>query len=91
MALLDPTDIESRLRKLSGWTYEANALMKTFTFDDYLSGIAFVNLLADVAEDQGHHPDLEVGYGSVVVRISTHSEGGVTERDFRLASAADRF
>ena len=90
MALLDPADIESRLQELSGWKHEAKALMKTFTFDDYPSGIAFVNRLAGVAEDQGHHPDLEVGYGSVVVHISTHSEGGVTARDFRLASAADR-
>jgi 4a-hydroxytetrahydrobiopterin dehydratase len=90
MSLLDPAGIENRLRELSGWAYEADALTKTFTFEDYRSGIAFVNRLADAAEDQGHHPDLQVGYGSVVVRISTHSEAGVTEKDFRLASAADQ-
>jgi 4a-hydroxytetrahydrobiopterin dehydratase len=90
MSLLDPAEIESRLLELNGWIYEARALRKTFTFDDYQSGIAFVNRLADTAENQGHHPDLDVGYGRVVVRISTHSEEGVTDKDFRLASAVDQ-
>jgi 4a-hydroxytetrahydrobiopterin dehydratase len=89
VTLLDQDEIVRLLEGMSGWELRDRALEKTFTFDDYLGGIGFVNRLAAVAEDQGHHPDLEVGYGSVVVRISTHSEGGVTEKDFRLAAAAD--
>ena len=89
MALLERDDIISRLEGMQGWELRGAALEKIFTFDDYLTGIGFVNRLAAAAEEQVHHPDLEVGYGRVVVRTSTHSEGGVTEKDFRLATAAD--
>jgi len=89
MALIERDDIISRLEGMEGWELRDESLEKTFTFDGYLAGIEFVNRLAAAAEEQAHHPDLEVGYGRVVVRVSTHSEGGITERDFRLAAAAD--
>ncbi len=89
MALMDPAEVERRIEEMSGWDIESDALRKEYEFDDYMSGIGFVNRLAEVAEEQDHHPDLEVGYARVVVWISTHSEGGITGQDFDLAAAAD--
>jgi 4a-hydroxytetrahydrobiopterin dehydratase len=54
-----------------------------------MSGIRFVDSLAELAETEDHHPDLEVGYGRVVVRFTTHFKGGVTEKDFNLAQGTD--
>lgn len=89
MALMDPAEVERRIEDMPGWEVESDALRREFEFDDYMSGIGFVNGLAEVAEEMDHHPDLEVGYARVVVWISTHSEGGITEKDFDLAAAAD--
>ena len=89
MAVLQETEIRQRLESMSGWTFDGSALVRAFTFSDYLAGIRFVERLAREAERNNHHPDLEVGYGKVVVRWSTHSAGGVTGRDFRLAALTD--
>jgi len=89
MAVLEDPEIRQRLETMTGWSFHGSALEKTYTFPDYLSGIRFVERLALKAEENDHHPDLEVGYGKVVVRWSTHSAGGVTVRDFRLAALTD--
>ena len=90
MALLDGSTIQDRLEDLSGWRYEDDAIHKEYGFDDFVSAVDFVNELTEVAEEKGHHPDLEVSWGKVVVHFSTHSEGGVTEKDLEMAEAADR-
>ena len=90
MTVLNEAEIRERLRKMPGWEYDGSVLHRVFTFDDYLSGIRFVDRLAEKAEEHDHHPHLEVGYGRVVVRWSSHSAGGVTERDLDLAALTDR-
>jgi len=69
-----------------GWTETEGALVREFTFDSFPAAIAFVQRLADLAERENHHPDLEISYRRVTVRWSTHSAGGVTDRDRDLAA-----
>lgn len=74
------------------WTLSAdNAwLSRTFEFPGYARTMGFVNAIAWIAESEGHHPDLVVHYGKVVVRWSTHAVGGLTENDFICAAKVDR-
>jgi 4a-hydroxytetrahydrobiopterin dehydratase len=69
----------------AGWRFEDDALVRELEFPSFGDAIAFVNRLADLAEAENHHPDIDVRYRRVTVRWSTHSAGGVTERDRELA------
>jgi 4a-hydroxytetrahydrobiopterin dehydratase len=90
MPKLTTSDIQNRMKTLSGWTLEGDAIKKQFTFRDFPEAIAFVNRLAPKAEAADHHPDILVNYKRVTLTYSTHSEGGLTEKDFEGAAAADR-
>jgi 4a-hydroxytetrahydrobiopterin dehydratase len=89
MAKLEDAELRLLLRDLEGWKHLGDAIHKDFTFPGFTAAIAFVNRVADLATDAGHHPDLEIHYNRVVVSLSTHSEGGVTQRDVDLASRID--
>lgn len=65
-------------------------LTKTFTFDDFMGAVRFVDHIAPLAESEGHHPDLQVSWGRVVVELTTHSAGGLTAKDFKLASLIEK-
>jgi 4a-hydroxytetrahydrobiopterin dehydratase len=69
---------------------DGRQLSKTFLFPDFKTALAFVNRVADVAERQGHHPDLHLAGGRVDVTTSTHDAGGLTACDFALAAEIDR-
>jgi 4a-hydroxytetrahydrobiopterin dehydratase len=86
---LAPDEISSRLRRLKDWTAEDDKLVRTFDFDDFVSAVRFVDRLTEIAEEQGHHPDLHVSWGKVKVELRSHAAGGITEADFRLAAAID--
>ena len=86
---LPPDEVSGRLEQLPGWTMQENKLVKSFTFDDFVGAVRFVDRLTEVAEQQGHHPDLFVTWGKVTVELSSHAAGGITEADFRLAAALD--
>jgi 4a-hydroxytetrahydrobiopterin dehydratase len=85
MARLSDEEIEERLSERDGWERAGDAIRRDFTFDDFKGSVDFVNRLTPEAEEMNHHPDLEVSWNTVTVTISTHSEGGLTEADFRLA------
>ena len=87
---LSSRDLKSRLTGLSEWTYRNDALVRRFTFASFADAITFVTRLAFDAEAADHHPDLTVSYKRVTVTWSTHSEGGVTEKDFAGAVQSDR-
>jgi 4a-hydroxytetrahydrobiopterin dehydratase len=72
-----------------GWSEREGALERELTFDDFPAAIAFVNRLAGLAEAENHHPDIAVSYRRVTVRWTTHSEGGITDRDRELAARTD--
>jgi 4a-hydroxytetrahydrobiopterin dehydratase len=69
-----------------GWSEEGDALVREFSFESYLDGVEFARRVAEVADRENHHPDLDIRYKKVVVRWSTHSAGGVTDRDRELAA-----
>lgn len=74
----------------SGWEIvEGKKLIKTFSFADFVSAVQFVNAITIIAESENHHPDLEVGWGRVVVRLWTHKIGGLSKSDFILAAKID--
>jgi 4a-hydroxytetrahydrobiopterin dehydratase len=90
MAVLSPKDVERHLKNLSGWTLEGRSIRKQFTFPDFPAAVAFVNRLVPEAEAADHHPDITINYRKVTLIYSTHSEGGLTEKDFDGAAVADR-
>jgi 4a-hydroxytetrahydrobiopterin dehydratase len=67
-----------------------NRLTKTFLFPDFAAALAFVNRVGAIAEQQGHHPDIHLGWGRVEIETWTHDTGGITEKDLRLAGAIDQ-
>lgn len=82
-------DARARLAALPGWAVVDRALVKQFTFDGFPEAVAFVSRLVAPSEAADHHPDLEINYRRVIVRYTTHSDGGLTEKDFAGARQAD--
>jgi 4a-hydroxytetrahydrobiopterin dehydratase len=89
MAKLETADIQRRLRELTGWTLEGDAIRKQFTLGSFPDAIAFVARLAFDAEAADHHPDILINYKRVTLTYSTHSAGGLTDKDFAGAQKAD--
>lgn len=88
---LTPEQIRPLLQQLDGWEVEDNKkLTKTYRFQGFRAPVRFVNAIADVAEEQGHHPDLYVAHGQVRVHLWTHKIDGLTESDFIMAAKIDR-
>lgn len=87
--MLNDQEIAARLAALDGWSREGKAIVKTFRFANYHETLAFANASAWIAHRTDHHPDLEIGYNRCVVRYSTHSAGGLTEKDFACAARID--
>jgi 4a-hydroxytetrahydrobiopterin dehydratase len=77
------------MRLVSDWADSYGALERTFEFPSFPEAIAFVNRVAELAEQENHHPDIAVSYRKVTLRWTTHSEGGITERDRELAKRSD--
>jgi 4a-hydroxytetrahydrobiopterin dehydratase len=87
---LNQHQISERLRSTPEWRHEENALVRQFTFGSFPDAVAFVVRLAFEAEAADHHPDLRISYRKVTVSWTTHSDGGVTEKDFVGLSQANR-
>jgi 4a-hydroxytetrahydrobiopterin dehydratase len=90
MAKLSEREAGLRLGSLRGWTRDGDAIRKQFTFAGFPEAVAFVNRIAPEAEAADHHPDILINYKRVTLIYSTHSEGGLTEKDFAGAATADR-
>jgi len=83
--LLQGDTLRARLKSLPSWREEGGWLVREFTTDGWRSTLLLVNAIAFVAEAANHHPDMEVHWSRVVVRLQTHSAGGITEKDAQLA------
>ena len=90
MSTLSREDVARRLQTLKGWTLDGDAIKKQYTFRDFLEAIKFVNCLAPKADAADHHPDILINYKRVTLTYSTHSEGGLTAKDFEGAAMADQ-
>lgn len=88
-ALLSDEEIERRLGELEGWERSGTEILKVFKLKDFVGSVGFVGRMVEPAEEMNHHPDLEISWNRVTVRLSTHSEGGLTENDFELARKID--
>jgi 4a-hydroxytetrahydrobiopterin dehydratase len=89
MAALSDEDVQEKLRGLDGWERTGDAIEKRFQLDDFSGSVEFVNRITPVANEMDHHPDLAISWNKVTVTLSTHSEGGLTDRDFELAGKID--
>jgi 4a-hydroxytetrahydrobiopterin dehydratase len=83
--LLDSQDIKDWLKKLPEWDHDKKHIERTFEFEDFAAAMEFVNGVADIAEDEDHHPEIDIRDNRVRLALSTHAEGGLTELDFQLA------
>lgn len=82
---LTDSEIQKRLRKLEGWSYEGGALRRTYKTDGWRGSMLVTNAIAFLCERADHHADLTVSWPSVGVALSTHSAGGITAKDFEVA------
>lgn len=81
--------IQGWLKTRPGWTRKSNALVKEYRFASFRDSIVFVNRVAGLADASDHHPDIDVRYDRVRIALSTHSAGGITEKDLKLAEQMD--
>ena len=88
-ALLPEDQIPVRLKELKGWTREGKEIKKTVTLKDFVHAMGFVNSVALLAEKMDHHPDIDIRWSKVMLTLSTHSAGGLTDNDFKLAKMID--
>lgn len=87
---LTESQVSERLAQLAGWRHERGMIRRTFKTDGWPTTLMLVNAIGFVAEAADHHPDLLVRWGSVEVAFSTHSAGGITDKDFELARLVEQ-
>ena len=85
--LLSDDAIERRLPQ--GWDRDGDEIVRVYEFDDYLDGVAFAAECGEIAEEEFHHPEIRIGYEEVEVRLTSHEEGGITEKDVDMAERFD--
>jgi 4a-hydroxytetrahydrobiopterin dehydratase len=91
MLILNESQIQKALHNLGNWDYDGHgAIGAAFEFPDFIVAMEFVNRVAQLAEELGHHPDILIRYNKVIISSTTHDVGGVTELDFRLAREIER-
>ncbi len=88
--LLAPSEVDAALiRRGLAWRRDGAVLVKTVNRGDFAGALAYVNQVGELAEEANHHPDVDIRWGVVVLRLATHSAGGLTERDLSLAARID--
>ena len=89
MEKLTESQIKERLKELKDWSLEGDYITKELNTKNWKTTIFVVNAIAGLAEAHWHHPDLEVGFKRLKIKLTTHEAGGITEKDFRLAKEID--
>lgn len=89
MKKLTPDQIKTALSSVPDWKKNGDAITRTFQFKDFPAAIKFVDALATIAEKEWHHPDIDIRWNKVILTLSTHDAGGLTEKDFNLAKQFD--
>lgn len=87
--ILNSSEIKEELKRVPEWEHEKKSIERTFEFDDFTQAIDFVNAVAEISEEEEHHPDIDIRYNKVRLELSTHSKGGLTDLDFELAEKID--
>jgi 4a-hydroxytetrahydrobiopterin dehydratase len=89
MSALTAKQISLHLKAVPRWSKRAQAIFRTFQFEGFLKSIDFVNRIARKAQKSNHHPDIDIRFNKVTLKLTTHDEGGITEQDFSLARQCD--
>jgi 4a-hydroxytetrahydrobiopterin dehydratase len=87
--LIAGPEMKRWIKKAPEWEVEKKYLTRTIEFDDFMEGIDFVNDVAEIAEEASHHPDIDIRWCKITLRLTTHDQGGITDLDFELASRID--
>jgi len=82
---LSDLEIQRALGSLPGWSRRGDTLTKTYTFEKFAEGIAFIGRVAKIADEMDHHPDIDIRYTKILMSLSTHDAGGITQSDLTLA------
>lgn len=85
--LLSDEEIEERLP--GDWHRDGEEVVRTYEFDDYLTGVSFAATVGEISEEEWHHPTIEIRYGEIEVRLTSHEKGGITDRDIEMAGLFD--
>lgn len=86
---LSEEEVENALIDLPEWELQGRDIVRVFEFKNFAESMEFVNAVADLAEKANHHPDIDIRWNKVRLKLSTHSKGGLTRLDFELAEACD--
>ena len=89
MSILTKKELQSGLAELKSWKYQGKEIRRKFEFVDFAHAMGFVNSVALYAERANHHPDIDIRWNKISLSLSTHSEGGITEKDISLAKKID--
>jgi 4a-hydroxytetrahydrobiopterin dehydratase len=90
MAKLNSSQIKTALAGVTNWKKLGKTITRTFQFKNFVAAVRFVNAVARLAEKAWHHPDIDIRWNKVTLTLTTHSEGGLTKKDFKLAKQFDR-
>jgi 4a-hydroxytetrahydrobiopterin dehydratase len=86
---LERQRVAEQLQKLSNWTLQGDQIERLFVLENFVDAMIFVNKVAEIAEEEGHHPDIRILYNRVTLTLSTHDAGGLTQKDFQMAHRID--
>ena len=89
MPSLTTKQVGVHLKAVPNWSKRAQTIVRTFQFEGFLNAIDFVNRIAKKAQKRDHHPDIDIRFNKVTMKLTTHDEGGITEKDFSLARQCD--
>ena len=89
MPKLTEAEVVEGVKKLSGWSRKGEEISKSYTFKAFAEGIRFVDRVAAAADKADHHPDIDIRWTTVTMRLSTHSAGGLTRKDLEMAASID--
>jgi 4a-hydroxytetrahydrobiopterin dehydratase len=86
---LDRQHVAEGLQKLTQWTLRGDQIERLLTFENFVDAMIFVNKVAEIAEEEGHHPDIRIVYNRVTLALTTHDAGGLTQKDLQMARRID--
>ena len=89
MPVLTNKQLSLHLKAVPKWSKRAQTIFRTFKFEGFLKSMDFVNRIARKAQKINHHPDIDIRFNKVTLKLTTHDEGGITEKDFSLAQQCD--
>ena len=89
MPVLTTKQLGVHLKAVPNWSKRVQTIVRTFQFEGFLKSMDFVNRIARKAQKSNHHPDIDIRFNRVTLKLTTHDEGGITEKDFALARQCD--